>query len=317
MKKVKILGNIITVLALLLIVRRIVQFDIRWEDLLDAGKVRILLFCTLAYTLLVIVNHYPWRKLIEALSGQPQSLTAYRRDFLEVYTKSNLFKYIPGNVFQYVGRNELAFRLGLNHVQVATSTLIEIVLTVFAAALAALLLVWSVAIDYFRQHWKILAGLCLIGVLLLTGLFFAARKHEKLRTYIAQYKETMSTKKNMRTLFCCFLYYAFTFFYSGGLFLLVLRLCGTTDLSLYGVRIILGAYILSWVAGYITPGSPGGIGVRELVMMSVVAGSNLATPESITSALVIYRIITILGDVLAFAAVELYLAICRRHIRSF
>jgi uncharacterized membrane protein YbhN (UPF0104 family) len=62
-------------------------------------------------------------------------------------------------------------------------------------------------------------------------------------------------------------------------------------------------YSLSWLAGYITPGVPGGIGIRE-AMMTVLFESNVVS-ETIVSTMLIFRIINIIGDVFAYILLAL------------
>ena len=96
----------------------------------------------------------------------------------------------------------------------------------------------------------------------------------------------------------------------------MLRICVTNDLSPSAGGIIIGAFILSWLAGYITPGAPGGIGIRELLMTAIVAGSGIADVDSITTASAVYRVINILGDVLAFLIVLIVHVVMRNRRES-
>lgn len=81
-----------------------------------------------------------------------------------------------------------------------------------------------------------------------------------------------------------------------------------TGVILWGITIGLGvswsdgalftffsAYALSWLVGTITPGAPGGAGVRE-AMMIMILSSSLGEPASVVVAL-ISRLVTVAGDV--------------------
>lgn len=64
------------------------------------------------------------------------------------------------------------------------------------------------------------------------------------------------------------------------------------------VRMILAAYIISWVFGFAVPGAPGGIGVREMaltLLLSPVIGRDVTAVLS-----VLHRMITIIGDFAAY-----------------
>ena len=55
---------------------------------------------------------------------------------------------------------------------------------------------------------------------------------------------------------------------------------------------------LSWLAGYIVPGAPGGIGIREVVLVWLLETECL--PEIVILAAVLLRVCVILGDFLSF-----------------
>ena len=74
----------------------------------------------------------------------------------------------------------------------------------------------------------------------------------------------------------------------------------------------LGAYLFSWIIGFITPGSPGGIGVREAVMMLIC--SSFMDDSVIMSYVIMMRFISICADVVAFSFGVAYKKLC--HIKT-
>jgi len=58
--------------------------------------------------------------------------------------------------------------------------------------------------------------------------------------------------------------------------------------------VIAAAYLVSWIVGFVVPGAPGGIGVREAVFLYLVAGT-VAAPTALALAL-LARLMTTLGD---------------------
>ena len=65
------------------------------------------------------------------------------------------------------------------------------------------------------------------------------------------------------------------------------------------VSILIGAFLLSWILGFIVPGAPGGIGVREAAL-TLFVGAYFPTDIALFG-IVIYRLINVLGDFIAFA----------------
>lgn len=62
--------------------------------------------------------------------------------------------------------------------------------------------------------------------------------------------------------------------------------------------LIVSGYVIAWVLGFVIPGASGGIGVRELVI-TVLLGSVVGA-ETVLTLSVIHRLITIVGDFLAY-----------------
>jgi uncharacterized membrane protein YbhN (UPF0104 family) len=56
--------------------------------------------------------------------------------------------------------------------------------------------------------------------------------------------------------------------------------------------------VLAWLAGLVTPGAPAGMGVRELVLLFMLNG--IVIEEDLLMAIVLSRIVTVMGDVLYF-----------------
>jgi len=57
---------------------------------------------------------------------------------------------------------------------------------------------------------------------------------------------------------------------------------------------IIGLYLLAWLAGFITPGAPSGLGIREVVMVMFL--EDFVSITVLTTAMVMHRVLTILGD---------------------
>jgi hypothetical protein len=61
---------------------------------------------------------------------------------------------------------------------------------------------------------------------------------------------------------------------------------------------VLGVFSLSWIAGFLAPGAPGGLGVRETVIV-LMLGSAVGEGPALGAALLL-RMVTAAGDVLSF-----------------
>lgn len=61
---------------------------------------------------------------------------------------------------------------------------------------------------------------------------------------------------------------------------------------------LVGAQIIANVIGFLTPGAPGGIGIRETVM--TIIGGSFWDSDIILMSMVVYRMINVVADVLYF-----------------
>ena len=59
-----------------------------------------------------------------------------------------------------------------------------------------------------------------------------------------------------------------------------------------------GMAALAWMAGFVTPGAPAGLGVREAVLLALL--ERLLTPQQALLVVVLWRVVTTLGDVVFF-----------------
>ena len=80
----------------------------------------------------------------------------------------------------------------------------------------------------------------------------------------------------------------------GGILVLVCGFIYDVEIDGTGAAAIITYYMLAWVLGFIVPGAPGGIGVREAILvllLSPVIGDTVTL-----SAALIHRLISIIGD---------------------
>jgi hypothetical protein len=63
-------------------------------------------------------------------------------------------------------------------------------------------------------------------------------------------------------------------------------------------------FIIAWLIGFATPGSPAGLGVREAVLITLLDSPSIE--DTLLVAVLISRIVTVLGDMLFFAISSLF-----------
>jgi hypothetical protein len=206
-------------------------------------------------------------------------------------------KYVPGNVGQYLGRAVLARRHGVPLRDSAFTLLLETAGLILAAAACAALAGGQSSTPSGRI--ALLAGAAVATPCLL--LIGARRLAPWLRAHLpAAWREKLGSGPlpvpSAATLIACLALYILSFCSGGGSVYLLAR--GLFAVPPGDWTLAIPAYALSWVAGFVTPGAPGGLGVREALL--VAGTSPLYGPGPALSVALALRVVTVLGDGLAF-----------------
>lgn len=212
------------------------------------------------------------------------------------YVRSNLGKYIPGNVFQYVERNLRLKDSGLKQVEIAGSSVLEIGELLVAGILLSCIFARENIMLVFSNVSTpvvliIIAALVVLFVLVVIILY---KKSSVMREMLSRMKKWHFLRTALINIL---LYMVILLLMSSLMFLAVLSIAPFEVATEYLVRII-AAFTLSWIAGFIVIGAPGGIGIRETVIALLFADTPIC--EVILAASIIQRVTSILGDVVAF-----------------
>jgi hypothetical protein len=193
---------------------------------------------------------------------------------LKTYGTSQIAKYVPGNVFHLAGRQALGMAIGLPGPSLAKSVIWEQVL--FA----------STGTFYGVLGWTMLRlgmkDAVLVALFILIALAMIAALRYIWSAQIA----------NAFTWQLAFL------LISSGVFVTIAAYCAPFSMNLSLLASLATAYIIAWVAGFITPGAPAGMGIRELVLLFLLKG--MISESDLLLAVVLGRIVTVLGDLLFF-----------------
>jgi len=301
MKKLfKIAGNIIVIIAVIFLIKRFADMDIKLSQFKSSGVIFSLIITTIIQTVLIIFGCFPWLVFTRALSGKRIPFSKA----MPIYTQSNIYKYLPGNVFQYVGRNKLASDMQISHIDVACATVFDIFFCVFSTGIISFLLLGGNILKLIEKYGKnfLVIGIC--GIILLTAviliLYFKFRN--KFRQYISRYSKAFKGNNRFEML-KGILYYFLQNTVSACMYYFSIKLIFESTSGDFSVLITLtGAFMFAWIIGFITPGAPGGIGIRESVMIFVFGEAH----EEIMLFVLAMRISSIFADILAFIIGKVY-----------
>ncbi|SHJ01119.1 lysylphosphatidylglycerol synthase domain-containing protein [Desulfofundulus thermosubterraneus] len=259
----------------------------------SAHTLLVLLFTTFLSALCVGLGGVIWQVLLRSLGVN----TAWQR-IQVIYSVGQFAKYLPGNVGQHFGRVFMAREVGIPTSATVQTMFQEIS---WGVAVGAGLTLFSLL--YLIEPGK-LPGVRIISIalLFLATLFLPWVAIRLINGFFPSLgsRFTGGERLVVPTLG--------TLVKVIGLFLLCFLLVGIVlDVQarfLFGqtesrILVLTSLFAVSWIAGYLTPGAPAGLGVRESVLvllLSSLYGSGVAVGLSLT-----LRVATTLGDGLAFA----------------
>jgi glycosyltransferase 2 family protein len=238
--------------------------------------------------------HVAWALLVSerSVDGGRNLLRAFA-----VSCRAHIAKYLPGNVFHLAGRHVLVSRLEWPQASAAGATLIEL----FVLPLVALTVVAAAGLlgaDHgvndleFGIPPELLVAAAIVVLVAGAAAALLSKWAVAFRTHLRSWRGLMVPVVALYLLF----------FLATGV---------AQSLTLPGQPIgaVVAAASAAWVVGYLTPGAPGGVGVREAVFVLMLDLDNRAVVMGVLG----FRIAMIAADAVLFG---LGSAVERRYRRS-
>ena len=311
-KIVSYAGTALMILSLLFIAQRLINdegFDRSLFEQLSSSWVIVgLLLIAMAEGLGILGAGLNFRAILKNIS----SIKVDLRLALSVYTESNVYKYIPGGIMYAAGRNRLAIEVDeLTHGKVALSTILEGIGMIIGVITIAAIFAFNHTVTYIGRIdiMPIISFITLF--IIIAAIILYCLRHRiggKLSKIIGSIEKISWLTVAKRLGFSIII-----MFFFGLTFLLILIIMGQ-EISLGLGFAIIGLYLLAWLAGFITPGTPSGLGVREVVMVMFLG--DFISVSVLTAAIVIHRALTALGDVSAYVFAKGLLKSNRRNIST-
>jgi glycosyltransferase 2 family protein len=246
------------------------------------------------FALIVYISSFAWKLTLEFLYGKKIAYNEIR----DVYVKANIGKYI-GGIGHFAGRNVLGKKLGFSQIDMALSTIIEIITLMITACLWSFILAYKnvkkvitdIIINY--SPWLFVALVAVVLAIIAMGIVYAYKKD-----FLQKYRKLFSL--GFFKLFALlFLIYSLTMLIPGMFLVLMYTQALGSALSLQSAVVVVAAYMISWALGYVVP-IPGGLGVREVALLAILTPVGGCGAELTAVAMILHRVASILGDVIAF-----------------
>lgn len=210
-----------------------------------------------------------------------------------IYARSQLAKYVPGNVLHLAGRHWLGRQAGVEDGPLVAAAALELLgLVVAAGLLSALMLLTADTLPAASGLYEFGFGQrTLAGFVIAIAALAAAAIVSQSRKRFARW--TQRLREHPRQLATIFIQYLAYFAVTGGVFAAIAVSLGAPA-SLSGIAMLVLVATASWLAGFLTPGAPAGLGVREAVMIALL--SDPLSPSMILALAGLFRIATSVGD---------------------
>lgn len=292
-KIARVVGNILTLISIVAIMIKLFRTagntfsTLKWESCFF-----YMLISLLIYTISFSSVSFAWKLLLEYLTNKKINF----KDSYYFYNKANLGKYLPGNVMQYVERNVFMAQKGAGQLEVFTCSVLEIIGIMLSAILLSFCLSWKSICSFVQKQlaehvfYILVAGIILVVVV--CSLFILC-KHSKSIKNILKF---ILNKRFIPVFLVCIGIYLLLLVVHGLTLLICLHIF-PVNLGFTDVRTLLSANALSWLAGFVVIGAPGGIGIREVVLSALTA--DLSYSNYILIAALIHRFVLVAADFLS------------------
>lgn len=295
-KTIQYLGLLISLLAAVWFVTQLVgNLDV--FRALSFRHTPSLLIAILVYSATPILSNLAWHKLLLSVGANKTNLV----QTIAIGFVSQFAKYLPGNFIHHLTRVVLAKECGHKVTDLLVTVFLETFWVICAATIIAVAAVFAVEGELLTSTQQVPRWWVLLIVLSATAIapYIAQRLVRILLNWWMKYRHIETTAIAMPSLrtfsFVCALY-VLNFFLLG---IVIFILAGLlSDHEGVGVFTLTGIFAVAWVAGFITPGAPAGLGIRELILVTSL--SPFFGGESAVGIAATLRAVTILGDGLVF-----------------
>ncbi|MGB4673891.1 MAG: lysylphosphatidylglycerol synthase domain-containing protein [Azovibrio sp.] len=259
---------------------------------------------TFLYAICMPISGWAWHILLRGMGATWQS-----GNLSSIMGITQLAKYIPGNIGQHVGRTALSLAKGMSVGNYTGSVLIETVLAMLAGLFVGVLfaLLSPLSVSHILFEYRAILGMAAIPLALcalaLPWIIHNLKNFVRNRAFSSKLEKMNLTLPGCNAISLAFSGYCINYALIGlGLWLISLAVGDGIKIDYFYLT---SAFAFSWLIGFITPGAPAGIGVREGIMVLLLSG--LASGDIVLLIVATMRIATIAGDGLVFIISAIYI----------
>lgn len=285
MKLLRLFGWTISFLSVIYVFGKISHTEIDFTKLFDLSSIAFLILALAFHIFSLFILARSYHSILNLCQNTP----GMRIDYMNFYAKTNLAKYLPGNVMHLVNRNVSASTVGTSQGSILMGTILEITFVLTATTL----LIVFIKPD---QATVLIPWISPLTITIVVSLFFSAILFIGFQIKKRQTQIKFNVNLILKILSLIILYMLVMIFQAlvpVVIAFFIIKL----PMQAFVLRDIFTGFLISWTAGFLTIGAPGGIGVREAVFCSLIQGMPQASLLFIS---IVQRFVNVLGDVVFF-----------------
>jgi len=258
----------------------------QFGDILNLGwnaSDLLILICAMAlYAMGLFILAFSWALMLHEYKDLRQQILTS----VVVYTSASILKYLPGNFLHFVGRNVVGHSSDRRQGPMAAATVLEIGFSLLSALfLSALVFSFSPA-PFSHGLFRVIA---LALTALVVTILFRPRLFIRVIDFLPSFLLLQWLPRNIDGAMMSNMV-AFACIMSAAALLSLVVLPGMVSPAL-----IAALFIFAWLVGFIVPGAPSGLGVREALLVMELAPLT-GEAEAFAFALTM-RLVTTGGDI--------------------
>jgi uncharacterized membrane protein YbhN (UPF0104 family) len=280
------IGRVFVVLSFIFLFFVIKGLDFsKLYPLFELNWVYKFIFLSIFFALIYLFNASAWGDMLEIITKK-----RFSKVYIPIYLKTVVLKYLPGNVFHFLGRHILSKEEDISHKEILLSNTLEIVMLL--CSVLFWLMLGTIFVD-FKLNLFDLITLDRISLFVISAIIAL------LLTLFIIYKGYQDRLLNRLTL-KIFIKNSLFLFGSALSLLLVFYLFFDLDFSVESFLETIFVALIAWLLGFVIPGAPGGIGIRESIYIVLLPSFLAISKEIVVAAALIYRVVSISGEALTY-----------------
>lgn len=213
---------------------------------------------------------------------------------------TQIAKYLPGNFAHHIGRVELAADFGVERRKTAWTLLLEAVLIIVAGFVAVTLAISIIGPDLLKPAGVSLGStrisvlpLLVASAVVVFWFIVNVWRPPTLQRFLGSWR--LARPSIVVVLACIALYLLNGFVTAAVLVGLQSSLLGDHSISVW---MMFGAWTIAWLVGFVTPGAPAGLGIREALLVGML--SPFMSPGGVLALTLWQRLLTTVAEGLMF-----------------